>query len=73
MHPIVLEDLAKFRQQELLKEAESWQLASQAMGKKTDKMGLIRRIINNVVQRRINIHLFQDPKFSHSETLSPRS
>lgn len=73
MHPIILEDLAKLRQQELLKEAESWQLASLVMLKRTDKNCLVRRIINNVVQRRINSRIFQGLNFRHSETLSPHS
>ena len=73
MHPIILEQLAILRQQDLLKEAESWQLASLVMGKKTDKMNIVRRIMINVLQRIINFRLFRDFNFRHSETLSPHS
>ena len=73
MHPIILEELAKFRQQDLLKEAESRRLASLVEGKKTDKMNIVRRIMINVLQRIINFRLFQHLNFRHPETLSPRS
>ena len=73
MHPIIMEELTKHRQQDLLKEAKSCQLASLVVGKKSDKTGMVRRIIFDVVQRRINVRLFQDLKFRHSERLSPRS
>jgi hypothetical protein len=73
MHPIILEELAKFRQQDLLKEAESWRLASLVVGKKTDKKNIVRRTMINVIQRIINFRLFQHLNFRHPETLSPRS
>lgn len=73
MHPIILEDFAKLRHQDLLKEAESRRLASLVEGKKTDKMNIVRRTMINVIQRIIKFRLFQDFNFRHSETLSPRS
>ena len=73
MHPIILEELAKFRQQDLLKEAESRRLASLVEGKKTYKTNIVQRTMIKVIQRIINFRLFQDFNFRHSETLSPRS
>ena len=73
MHPIILEELAKFRHQDLLKEAESRRLASLVEGKKTDKMNIVPRTTIKVIQRIINFRLFQDLNFSHPETLSERS
>jgi hypothetical protein len=73
MHPIILAELAKLRQQDLLKEAESRRLASLVVGKKTDKMNIVRRIMIDVIQRIINFRLFQDLNFRHPETLLPRS
>jgi hypothetical protein len=73
MHPIILEELVKLRQQDLLKEAESWRLASLVVGKKTDKKNIVRRTMINVIQRIINFRLFQHLNFRHPETLSPRS
>lgn len=48
MNPIILEEVAKSFQRDRLKEAERWREASQAMGKKSDKMGMIRRIMTGV-------------------------
>ncbi len=73
MHPIILAELTKLRQQDLLKEAESRQLASLVAGKKTGKMNIVRRIMIDVIQRIINFRLFQDLNFRHPETLLPRS
>jgi hypothetical protein len=73
MHPIILEELVKLRQQDLLKEAESWRLASLVVGKKTDKKNIVRRTMINVIQRIINFRLFQHLNFRHPKTLSPRS
>jgi hypothetical protein len=73
MHPIILEELVKLRQQDLLKEAESWRLASLVVGKKTDKKNIVRRTMINVIQRIIKFRLFQHLNFRHPETLSPRS
>ena len=73
MHPIILEELVKLRQQDLLKEAESWRLASLVVGKKTDKKNIVRRTMISVIQRIINFRLFQHLNFRHPETLSPRS
>jgi hypothetical protein len=73
MHPIILEELAKIRQLELLKEAESWHIASLVMGEKSDKKGTVQRIVYDVFQRRINIPLFRDLNFKHFDRLSPRN
>jgi hypothetical protein len=48
MNPIILEELAKTYQRDRLKEAERWREVSQGMGKKSDKMGMIRRIMTGV-------------------------
>lgn len=63
MHPIILTELAKTRQQDLLKEAEYWRVVSQAVGKKSDKMGMIRRIMTDVVKRTIKCPQIRDLKF----------
>ena len=73
MHPIILEELAKIRQLELLKEAESWHIASLVMGEKSEKKGTAQRIVRDVLQLRINIPLFRELKFKHYERLSPRN
>ena len=73
MHPIILEELAKIRQQELLKEAESWHIASLVMGEKSDKKDTVQRIVREVLQLRINIPLFRELKLKRCERLSPRN
>ena len=67
INPIILAELAKVRNQELLKEAECWRLASQQMEKNSDNMGKIRRILANVKRkiqlpqhRDLNYPLFRD-------------
>ena len=73
MHPMILEDLAKIHQQELLKEADSWRVASLVIGNKPDKIDLALRIMIDVAQRKLNFHLLQELKLKHFERLSPRS
>jgi len=71
INPLIQVELAKIRQQELLKEAESWRLASLAMGENPGITGMIRQIVTNIVNRKINIHLFQHIKFWYYGRLSP--
>jgi len=63
MNSIILAQLAKTRQQDLLKEAEYWRLISQVEGKKSDRMGMIRRIMTDVVKRRIKYPQIRNLKF----------
>lgn len=67
INPIILVELAKVRNQELLKEAECWRLASQQMEKNSDNLGKIRRVLANVKRkiqlpqhRDLNYPLFRD-------------
>lgn len=64
INSIILAELAKTRQQDLLKEAEYWRVVSQASGKKTDKTGKIRRIMANVVKH--GIEMFAESRFKMS-------
>ena len=49
MNPICLEELARTRQRDILKEAEyQWKL-SRAVGEKAEKTPIIGRIIMNVI------------------------
>jgi hypothetical protein len=49
MNPICLEELARTRQRDILKEAEyQWKL-SRAVGKKAEKKRIMGRIIMNVI------------------------
>lgn len=57
--PLMQVELVKIRQQDLLKEAEDWRLASLATGKNSNIMDMIRQIVTNIVNRKINIRLFQ--------------
>ncbi len=61
INPITLAELAKTRQQDLLKEAENWRLVSQASGKKPDNTGILLRIMADVVKH--GIELFAELRF----------
>jgi hypothetical protein len=65
INPIVLAELEKNRQQDLLKQAEYWRAVSQATIRKTDRMGIFRWIMTEVVKRKIiilrdHLRLFND-------------
>jgi hypothetical protein len=69
INPIILAELAKTRQQDLLKEAECWRVASQATAKKSDKMGMIRRFMTEVLKRRIKFRLFHTARVNDLDPL----
>jgi hypothetical protein len=55
MTPFFLEEFAKTHHRDLLKEAEYWRKVSQARGKKSDKLGVIQRLMADVVKHGIEI------------------
>ena len=55
INPITLAELAKNRQQDLLKEAENWRLVSQASGKKPGNTAILLRIMADVVKHGLEL------------------
>lgn len=70
INPIILAELGKNRQQDLLKEAEYWRAVSQATGSKTDKKGIIRWIMADIVKSKI-LFLLDLARLVHSRETLP--
>lgn len=69
INPIILVELERNRQQDLLKQAEYWRAVSRATGRKTDKMGIFQWIITEVVKRKVEFLLDHLRLFNDQEPL----